>query len=637
MSENPSAEVVEALSRALQRKDLEEAARILGGLETLLALPSQTKAIRYLEEGGERPDVLGATTADGAFVPFYFTDGDHALEFLRAQGRVEDDDEAMLLMGADPALRIRDCLERGFGGMVLNPRSPHAAVLDRDTVAGLSGMIAGPAPGAEGASPPEERPARPSPPEPSEPASPAEVLRRRVEEGPSLEPVPPPGISAEESRDRFQELRRAWSEERIPAWELLDGLGFEIGVHVPVRPEPVHGLRWPLVSPHPDDPERPSVRVFTHPEAADAALAELPDVETLHLSGIEALRWIWAAPAAVDGVVFDLYPDGPAHLTIPDTWGLAILYPHFLDYSEFERVERVAPGRLGGLPGARGLKAEVVRSLVEGWSDLVGLETGKGSAAATVEHDGGRYLPAFTSPDRYFDFDTAHPDRSGDPRPVGEDAPFQEWLLASSECDGVLLDPASPHPLVLDHTDLAILALWCGTGRRPDATDLAVGVASAREELGARVAGRIVADWPRYYWAHQPGEGDEPTRAMTMPDRDACPIFTSEEKVTRFLGRIREWGMVDEGMKPARYLTGWAFNVFREMAGGYEDGGWIDPRAMKILEAVADDGEMLDGAFDAVDPDATDGDGLEVSPAMARAALERIDERLMPRVPGFVV
>jgi hypothetical protein len=202
--------------------------------------------------------------------------------------------------------------------------------------------------------------------------------------------------------------------------------------------------------------------------------------------------------------------------------------------------------------------------------------------------------------------------------------------------DGVLLDPASEHPLALDHTDLTVLALWCGMDERPDGTDLAVGIENVRGELGERIAGRVVADWPRYYWAQQPAEGDEPGHALTLPDRDTCPVFTSEEKVTRFLGRVQDWELVDEGMKPAMYLTGWAFNVFREMTGRYEEGGWIDPRAMKILESLSDAEETLGGAFDTIDPDATDGDGLEVSPAMAEAALERIDERLLPRVPGFV-
>lgn len=656
MPDRPTPDLAESLARAVQAEDLETAARLLAGLDDLLALPSQTKAVEYLEQGGEPPEVLGATTAEGMFVPFYFTDGDHALAYLRDQGRVADDDEAMLLMSANPARRVRDSLERGFGGIVLNPRSSHAAVLDRDAVRALSGMLKGPAPAAgagspadaadgggetpaaEGAAPPDGAAAveRTAEPEGQGAGSPEEILLSRVERAPTLDPVPPPGNGPEECRERFQELRREWDEDGIPAWRLLDGLGFELAVHVPVRPEPVFGLRWPLVSPHPDDPGQPAVRVFTHPDDAASALAELPDVETVHLSGVEALRWIWASPGRIEGVVFDLYPGAPGHLTIPDTWALAVLYPHFLDYSELERVERVPLGRLGELPGARGLKAETVRALTERWSDLVTLEPGEGEPPLRVERDGRRYLPAFTSPDRYFDFDSAHPDRSAAPHPAGDAAPFQDWLVASTECDGVLLDPESRRPLPLDHTDLAMLALWTGTGRRPDATDLVVGVESARQELGERIAGRIVADWPRYYWAIQRSDGDTPDQAMTLPRRDACPVFTSEEKVGRFLAKVREWELVGEEMKPAMYLSGWAFNAFREMAGRYREGGWINPRAMRILESLSESGGMLDGAFDAIDPDASDGDGLEVTPAMARAALERIDERLMPRVPGFV-
>lgn len=638
MPDESRADHAEALARAVRTGDLEAAARVLAGVETLLALPSQTKAVAYLEEGGDPPEVLGSTTADGRFIPFYFTDGDHALDYLRQQGRVKEEDEAMLLMGGEPALRIRRCLERGFGGMVVNPGSSHAAVLDRETVRAVAGALKVGVPDVRGtgAGSDVREPLDPASARTRGPATPGEVLLQRAREAPDRAPVPAPDAPARECAERLQELRQAWREDEIPAWELMDGLAFELGVHVPVRPEPVFGLRWPLVSPHPDDPDRPAVRVFTDPDAARTALADLPDVEAVHLSGIEALRWIWASPARIDGVVFDLHPGTPGHLVIPDTWALGLLYPHSLDYASLEQVKRVPLGRLGELPGARGVKAESVRALVEGWGDLVELQAGADGAPVTVEHEGRSYLPAFSSPDRYFDFDSAHPDGSADPRPAGDAAPFREWLLASAGCDGVLLDPASRHPLPLDHTDLTVLALWTGMGSPPDGTDLVVGVESAADQLGERVAGRIVADWPRYYCAQQPASGDEAGRAMTLPRRDAYPFFTTEEKVGRFLSRVREWEMVDDGMKPATYLTGWPFNVFREMRSRYVDGGWINPRAMRVLESLSESGGTQDGAFDAVDPDAPDGDGLEVSPSMVDAALQRIDERLMPRVPGFV-
>lgn len=644
----PDASVGPELVRAVRADDLDRVAEILTGIESLFSIPSQSDAVERLQSGeAGMPPAAGGLTQDGDFVPFYFTDQDRARAYAVEHGFLDDPEQTMLTLGGEPARLIRVCLERGFGGMVLNPGTDHPAPLARQTVAELARRMgvqwegaeeepdAAPAPGPRAESGGGDR----SPTSALTPPPHALNLAERVRKSPDLGTTPPPDVAAGECGRMLQELRELWAQDRIPPWELLDTLAYRMAFHVPVRPEPVQGLRWPLVARHPQNQEKPAIWIFTDPDQAREAMAGLSeDVETVRLSGLEALRWIWAAPSRIEEIIIDLYPGSPGPFSLPDVWALSVFYPHFLDYSNLDQVERVPLGRLGELPGARGTKAECVRALVQQWKELVALRSAEDGPVEPVSHGQRRFRPIFSAPDRYFDFDSARPDRSGTPVPMKDrdEAPFREWLLQSKDCDGVILDPGSAHPLPLDHTDLAFLALWTGMGRRPDGTDLAVGVASARDDLGPRICGRIVADWPRYYWALQPGEGEEGPQAMTLPDRDACPAFTSEEKIQRFLGRVREWDMVPEGMQPLMYLTGWAFNVFQEMRTRYREGGWIDPRALDIARELGEAGEAAAELLGPSDRDALDGEGLEVSPEMVRSALARIEWRLQPRVPDFL-
>lgn len=658
----PPASAVQELVRALRSGDLDGAAEVLSRIGTLFAIPPPAETMERLEREGETLRVAGGLTREGDFVPFYFTDPDRARAYAVEHGFLDDPDGAMFTLGGDPADRLRACLERGFGGIVLNPGTESPAPIDRDTVAELArrmgvgwegegeavGAPAATAPTASGAAGGDSAPAGGRAGsegrdrgggEPLRPPPHALDLADRVRKSPDLETLPPPDVEPTECGRTLQELRGLWAEDRIRVWELLDTLAYRMAFHVPVRPEPVQGLRWPLVARHPRDEETPSVWIFTDPDHAREAMASLPEeIETVRLSGLEAFRWIWAAPTPVEEIVMDLYPGSPGPFSIPDAWILSVFYPHFLDVSDLDRVERTPLGRIGELPGARGTKPECLRTLVEEWRELVSVEDEEGGAVDPLRHDGRRFRPVFSGPDRYFEFDSARPDRSGIPVPMKDrdEAPFREWLLGATDCDGVILDPEGPHPLPLDHTDLAVLALWTGMGRRPDGTDLVVGVASIRDELGPGVCGRIVADWPRYYWALQPGEEDRQPQAMTLPGRDACPVFTSEEKIKRFLEKVREWELVEPSMQPLMYLTGWPFNVFREMLTRYRDGGWINPRALSVARELGEAGAAACELLEREDPDAADGEGLEVAPEMVRSALARIEWRLQPRVPGFL-
>lgn len=604
-SEGPDTSVAdpptEGLRRAVEAGDLEAATRLLRAIGPLYGLPGARRA-------------GGGLTADGDFVSFYFTDPGRALDYAREHdflGRDEEEDPPRIDNPFDPLRQARD---GDFAGVVLDPGSSRPLPLAGETIDGLLAHsertaddepeIAGePGAGAAGAATP------PPPPHLLD-------LAERVRRSPPLDPVPPPDRSPVEARELIQELRELAMDDRMPVWEVVDTLAHEMAFHVPVAPEPAHGLRWPLTVRHPRDPDSPSVWVFTDPDRARRSLDQLPGkVETLRLSGLEAFRWIWAVPTPVPEVVVDLYPDSPPPLFVPDSWMLGALYPHFLDCPDLRRVGRVPRDELGSLPGARGTKLEAIRALTEPWIDLTGTgaaaeappttypATAERTGPATTEresdlvrHEGGRYLPA-------------HPSgtwtRASSP-------PFRGWLRSSSDHSGVLLHPEDGAPLPLDHADLAILALWAESGSQPRGEDVAGLVEELREDLGPATAGRILADWPRWFWALQGGGEDQPTRAMTLADRDTCPVFSSEDRIRAFLEQAREGGLVSGEMQPLAYLSGWAFNVFREIHIRYREGGWLDPEGPR--------------------PET----GLEMGAETIRAALARIEWRLQPRVPGFL-
>lgn len=611
----------EKVSRALEAGDVAAARRLLGALGPLFGLPGPREA-------------GGGLTEDGEFVPFYFTDRERAEAYAQEhgflartdgearaererrevqepreewegrRGRTGETPPAGPPVYEDPLAPLGKAVERGFGGVVIDPAGPRPLPLTRDTLVDLLS--------ASDATAPDEGPERrsgagvgesPRQKQRTAPPSPHLLdLAERVRRSPTLDPVPPPARPATEAREVVQELRELLLEDRVPLWEVVDTLAYETAFHVPVAPEPAHGLRWPLLVRHPRDPSSPSVWIFTDEEKARRSLDDVPgQIETLRLSGLEAFRWIWAVPTPVKEVVVDLYPDSPPPLFVPDTWMLGAILPHFLDCPDLRGVRRVPREEIGGLPGARGTKPECVRALVEPWIEGlgdaadVGGRGGESPEGEPVRHHGSRYLPV---------------DSSGAWSPAPS-PPFRAWLRASADYSGVLVDPDGPHPLPLDHADLAVLALWAEEGAQPDGTDLARLVEELRDDLGPAVRGRILADWPRYFWALQ-GGGDEPTRALTLPDRDVCPVFTSEERIRTFLDEARERGLLGGEMEPLAYLSGWAFNVFREIHLRYREGGWLDPESPRP------------------------GTGLELDPDTVRGALARIEWKLQPRVPGFL-
>ncbi|MEE8166726.1 MAG: hypothetical protein V3T64_14255, partial [Myxococcota bacterium] len=98
---------------------------------------------------------------------------------------------------------------------------------------------------------------------------------------------------------------------------------------------------------------------------------------------------------------------------------------------------------------------------------------------------------------------------------------------------------------------------------------------------------------------------------MTLPDVDCCPIFTSQEIARTYINVYRNLGLMTEGMKPVPILHKWTYSVFVEAKNNFTEGACVDPIPLG-------------------------GGGVRVAGEMLEAALERIDEKLKPRVPGFV-
>lgn len=612
-----------ALARAVRDDDLRAAAAVLDAVGTLYAVRSSASG-EGAPGASRSPDAeeIGAVTDDRRFVPFYFTEAARARAYVREQGLVAEG-EAPRIVERSVRECVRRCLDGDFGGLVVDPGTPEPAALGPRELTRVREHLRSDDL-SDAAPPPAE--ARLAPPPH------ALDLADRVRRSPDLERVEAPDVDPGECRDVVRELRELASEGRMPPWELVDTLAFRLAFHVPRAPEPVRGLRWPFTVRHPRDGRTPAVAVFADEEDAAEALAEAGGpVETVRLSGLEAFRWVLAAPVPVEEILVFGHPAEPP-VPVPDRLALAALYPHAFPEVDLRRVERVPLEGLGALPGARGTKPECVRALVEGAGDLVEARRTDGGPADPVEHRGRTLLPVFSGRDALRRYRSTDEGRGLEPREASGagPAPFRRWLLESTEGDGLILDPGSETPLVLDPTDLAVLWLWADEGTQPDGRDLVDAVSGIRDDLGPRVAGRIVADWPRYYWAVRAGGGEDGPGTLSLPGRDACPVFTSEERIRGFLEAVRDRELVEEDVRPLLYLTSWAFNVFQEMRTRYREGGWIDPDPDDVVRRIDDHDGTASGG-----DDPTFG-GFPVTEEVLRAALARIEWRLQPRVDGFL-
>jgi hypothetical protein len=464
-----------------------------------------------------------------------------------------------------------------------------------------------------------------------DPVSPTRAARRY----PSIPPVPPCGHSTEQARRMWTARLERGRDEQIPSWEEIDFFAFELDWYVPLHERPVDGLRWPGIWQHPEQEGRAVTHVYTDMDGARAA--QDADTEFVHLSGIEAMRWLRAAPKPIDEVIFNAYDGGPGWLRMPLSMATAAIYPQLIDIPSLNDPRSVPFSQLSRLPGARGLKPEVVRRLIQSWKVLLGANGADGRHAVTAR-SGHRWLTAFSSNEAYAEFDEVDAGQVESPRHHKGTALFETWLRELGETDGVILDPAGPHPLTLDPTDLLFLSLWAREERQPNGTDVVKEVARLHADgaISDRTAGSIVADWPVYWMAL---DESGPQRQVLMPmDVDACALFSSHERAQFFLTAAREAGLIGEGMEPLQMNAAWQGAIFGMIPGMFERGGWIDPMPLNAGLGVWA-ASFLGETDAAIDPTMVmDGyEGLRVEGPMLAAVLEQLDRRLKPRLDGWVV
>lgn len=521
-----------------------------------------------------------------------------------------------------PRRLLEEALGAGATMLVVNNFIADARFYDRDDLVKMIELLGGRAP--EPPPPPERSGVDPalqadlatggaSPGASSAAEASVPELLRRALARPALPPVPPPAQDDVDAQMTFFEWKSKADGRSVEIWQFLEALAFEVKCYALVHPRPVDGLRWPQFFRSPDDEQKTITYLYTSKEVTERVLSTSePDWRRyLPLSGLEALRWIWAAPRNIDTVAVDYYGDSPAWMTFPSFWGLSALFPTFYDVPHLKSVPPVALGRIGELPGARPLKPESVRAFALGWKTLFRL-TGEGGAPAVVEHEGGRFLPVFSDADRFFAYSSAPGAKPGKPEPVsGAEPPFRSWLAESAAVDGVLLDPGSAHPLALGPADLLAIDLWSRRRARPEPSELvlAIGGLLAGGLVDEAMAGRLAADYPRYWVGfQQTPEGGG--MLLMVPDTDACAVFTSHEAAKAFLTFYENVEAI-RGMSPVPVLSRWSHSAFSLASGSFAE-AWIDPDPM--LGAPA----------------------LRLGTPGLESALAWLDDKLKPRVPGFV-
>jgi hypothetical protein len=426
--------------------------------------------------------------------------------------------------------------------------------------------------------------------------------------------VPPPGRSDADAERVFGAFRARLAKETVSIFEYVRVFGHDVDLYVQPNPVPTQGLTWPQRFDNPIKKGTTTLSTFTREETMRAHVREQPPAHRayLRLSGVEIMRWAWAAATSPDFVQVDGYSGTAGAFEIPIELALQFLYPLYRGVEQLESVPSVGLARVTALPGAHGLRPEVARALLTGWKHVLGAKARAGGAPSVVEHAGGRWLPAFTTDDQFFDYGRAN--RAFDGVPVRADAqpPFGRWLAAAREADGVVLDPGAPRPLLLDHATLLALDLWARDGRQPRAADLVKAAAALLGDgtLTPRAAARAVADWPVWYLALQQTP-DGSVTGTRMRQVDAVPVFATEASCRAFVDAQVRDGLAKGEWRAIAVPHRWRVSVFHQAVFSHADGAWLEP--------------------------APDGSGgLHVSGAMLDAAVERLHEQLTPRVPGFV-
>lgn len=489
--------------------------------------------------------------------------------------------------------------EAGVDRLVVNPSFGTERTYGAAEMAAMLARL-----GARAPRPPAPVPAPAPVAAPANDEVPAILARARAGTAPA--PAPAVARAGDEGHAFWLALYAQLEGGKAPKWQVAERVAFEMDLHVEIDPRRADGLRWPAFYNMKED--RPTTAfVFTGAARAAEYVAKVAGGrEFLAMAGIEAIRWLVSAPGKIAHVAIDAgETEGGRNLVVA---ALAdALFPMNHAIGDLRRVPAVGLDRVGSLPGARGLKPEVVRALTLGWRNLVGFKEPR-----TVGHAGRTWIPIASSVDAFF---ASLPREAGRvaPDPAGKEPPFARWLGVAAGCDGLLLDATSTSPLALEPTDLVVLGLWAAhPDRQPTTGEVVAEVARLVQQgtLTATQAGRIAADLPDLWIVLR--ERPPQVEMMMFPDTDALLLFTSEAAASAYLRLVvARWPSMAD-FHPGSARCAWTFHPLLVALESYTE-AWLDP----------------------VDP--AKGGGLRLSNEALRAGVARLDETLRPRVPGFVV
>ncbi len=500
---------------------------------------------------------------------------------------------------APAELVFKSLCEAGVQRLVIDPGLPSQAVFERDVLEVLGAVDFA-----------AERSVATATPEKAQPiVQPVGRLVRAQRDNSKATvarahaPLPPPGRHGALARERMREIRELAARNTASPWIVAECLANDVDLWVPIGARASDGMHWPALVRTRDDAsgDRQRAEFYSSEESARRAHAGVAA-----LSGIEAFRWNWSSPHDVSEVVLD--PDEGGGWSLTDREVLPLLFPAITPIRDLELVPNEPVERLSKLPWLHGLKPEVVRFFSKTWSTLYGPPLD--GSQPPIPFATGMYLPVFSHAERFYEFTRRGAHRAPTPQVAGSKPPFLRWLRLTARCSGIVVDPASSHAFAIETTELFYLHLWASLGRAPDGLGVAQALALLQGgdySVDQRTAGRVAADWPLYLAARTMGANEGRSELLTVPGTGDLALFTSERGLDDFARLHRKSGVQREALECVHLLPRWRtsfFHIAQERFLGVR----ID-----VGSAGGGDGVHLDGK------------GLD-------GALERLEERLRPRV-----
>jgi hypothetical protein len=288
--------------------------------------------------------------------------------------------------------------------------------------------------------------------------------------------------SEEEVRRHIARFGKRFETPYVPQWELIEDLAFNFDLWVLQGPD----SPWPWA----DGDHLP---VYLDGGHARRAAADAHLLRAERLRGLEVLRWAWARSPETSLKLMDATT---APVSLPASWPLSALCPMGYEIGDIKKVPQVGLPRLASLPGVRGLRPEVQRALASGWKQLLGVR--RLDAPFTVTRDSGPYLAVCTDADEFFRLAAREPRSDLRPQQL-MGAPFDEWLRGGTHWRGVVINPGSVVPIVLEHVDIIVLISWATQRSAPSIEEVVRTTGRLQRDgvLTSEAVGRVLADVPQ--------------------------------------------------------------------------------------------------------------------------------------------